>query len=77
MPRWRTPDVTSGPDYVHGHEGTPYYAPSLDAVDRRICELVGRIREKGGEFPALADTWRGDIDRLLERRAFLQLMRDE
>ena len=74
-PRRPKPKATLNTDYVEGQHGY-YYAPSIETVDRRLAELNARVQERGDEFPALAESWRRDIDRLLDRRAWLSLMKD-
>ena len=57
---------------VEGADNDRYDCPDLAALDRHISRLRRRIVDLGGRVPA-ADRYRADIDRLLDRRAWLTL----
>ena len=50
-----------------------YHCPDLVSLDRHLARLRGRIARDAGREPAAAVTWQADLDRLLERRAWLTL----
>lgn len=56
---------------VHGTRGDRYDCPDTAVVDRHILGL--RRRLAGAGSPELAHAYRADIDRLLDRRAWLTL----
>ncbi|MDN5857758.1 MAG: hypothetical protein L0H84_03970 [Pseudonocardia sp.] len=58
---------------VIGEHGTPYPCPDLAALDGHLVELTRRIRLAGLRFPNLVADLRSDIDRLLERRRWLEV----
>ena len=50
-----------------------YDCPDLAALDRHITRLRHRISTVGTRSPHIAAAYRADIDRLLDRRAWLTL----
>jgi hypothetical protein len=50
-----------------------YDCPDLTALDRHIASLYRRIITAGARSPDVVGTCRDDIDRLLDRRAWLTL----
>jgi hypothetical protein len=50
-----------------------YDCPDLAALDRHIENLGRRIATVGVRSPDIADACRADIDRLLDRRAWLTM----
>ena len=72
-----TPKAHLGPEYVLGHHGNPYFAPTVDEVDARINELRQRIAGIEKRLPNLAAELRTDIDKLLDRRQYLTMMNQE
>jgi hypothetical protein len=50
-----------------------YDCPDLATLDRHIVRLHRRIASVGTQFPEVAEVCRADIDRLLDRRAWLTL----
>jgi hypothetical protein len=50
-----------------------YHCPDLVSLDRHLARLCGRIARAAGRDPAAVATWQADLDRLLERRAWLTL----
>ena len=58
---------------VHGTRGDRYDCPDTTVVDRHIRRLRHRIAAAGARSPDVAEVCRIDIDRLLDRRAWLTL----
>lgn len=58
---------------VHGVRGERYDCPETAVVDGHIRRLRRRLAAVGAQSPDLAETCRIDIDRLLDRRAWLTL----
>ena len=58
---------------VQGTRNDRYDCPDLATLDRHITHLRRRMAEDGGQVPAVAAVCRADIDRLLDRRAWLTL----
>lgn len=61
---------------VIGSNGTPYPCPDVLALDQHILALTVRIRHAGPRFPGLVREFRADIDLLLERRRWLDVVDD-
>jgi hypothetical protein len=57
---------------LDGTRGDRYDCPDVTFVDDHITRLRRRLAA-GIRRPELADAYRGDIDRLLDRRAWLTL----
>ncbi|MCE0765375.1 GNAT family N-acetyltransferase [Pseudonocardia kujensis] len=53
--------------------GDRYHCPDLTSLDAHLARLRRRIDRDGGRNPAVVATWRADLDRLLDRRAWLTL----
>ena len=58
---------------VHGTRNDRYDCPDLAALDRHIVRLRRRLVSVGRRSPDAAAVCRADIDRLLDRRAWLTL----
>jgi hypothetical protein len=58
---------------VQGTTHDRYDCPDLATLDRHITHLRRRVLKDGGQVPGVAAVWRADIDRLLDRRAWLTL----
>jgi hypothetical protein len=58
---------------VHGTRNGRYDCPDLATLDRHIVGLRRRIAAIGTRAPDAAEVARADIDRLLDRRAWLTL----
>jgi hypothetical protein len=58
---------------VHGIRSDRYDCPDLAALDQHINRLRRRITRLDGHMPGVADDYRADIDRLLDRRSWLTL----
>jgi hypothetical protein len=58
---------------VQGTTNDRYDCPDLATLDRHIRRLRGRVARDGGRAPGIAALCRADIDRLLDRRAWLTL----
>ena len=58
---------------VHGTRNGRYDCPDLATLDRHIAGLRRRIAAIGTRSPDAAEVARADIDRLLDRRAWLTL----
>lgn len=61
---------------VFGCHGTPYPCPDIAAVDNHLEGLRNRIVHAQSAFPGLIRAYRAEIDLLLERRMWLQTVRD-
>jgi hypothetical protein len=57
---------------VQGTTNDRYDCPDLATLDRHITRLR-RVASDGGRAPGIAEVCRADIDRLLDRRAWLTL----
>lgn len=69
------PIDTSGRDpltTVFGAESATYDCPDLASVDAHLAALCQRIELAAPRFPALETLFRGEIDRLLDRRCWLE-----
>jgi hypothetical protein len=58
---------------LHGTRGDRYDCPDVDTVDRHIGRLRRRLAKLGSQRPDITQVCRADIDRLLDRRAWLAL----
>ena len=58
---------------VQGTTNDRYDCPDLTTLDRHITHLRRRVLKDGGQVPSVAAVCRADIDRLLDRRAWLTL----
>jgi hypothetical protein len=58
---------------VQGTTNDRYDCPDLATLDRHITHLRRRIARDGGRVTGIAEVCRADIDRLLDRRAWLTL----
>jgi hypothetical protein len=58
---------------VHGATNDRYDCPDVAALDRHIDHLRRRIASTGEQVHNIADDYRADIDRLLDRRFWLTL----
>ena len=58
---------------VHGTRGERYDCPDPAIVDHHIVRRRRRIATSGDRTPDVAEVCRIDIDRLLDRRAWLTL----
>ena len=58
---------------LHGTRGDRYDCPDVDTVDRHIARLRRRLAKLGAQRPDITQACRADIDRLLDRRAWLTL----
>jgi hypothetical protein len=58
---------------VHGTRNDRYDCPNLATLDHHIVRLRRRIAAGGTRLPDVAAVARADIDRLLDRRAWLTL----
>jgi hypothetical protein len=58
---------------VFGAEGATYRCPDLASVDAHLASLCARLRHATPRFPALVALFRAEIDRLLDRRRWLEL----
>ena len=58
---------------VHGTRNDRYDCPDLATLDRHIVRLRRRIAAVGTRLPDVAEVCRADVDRLLDRRAWLTL----
>lgn len=56
---------------VDGFNGTRYSCPDLAAVDAHLDGLRRRIASAADRFPGLVETYRREVDLLLDRRAYL------
>ena len=71
------PIDTSGCDpltTVFGAESATYSCPDLASVDAHLARLCQRLELATPRFPALVALFRGEIDRLLDRRCWLTLV---
>ncbi|MEJ2865631.1 hypothetical protein [Actinomycetospora flava] len=59
---------------VFGAESATYSCPDLAAVDAHLVRLCQRIELAAPRFPALVTLFRGEIDRLLDRRCWLEMV---
>ena len=58
---------------VHGAKNDRYDCPDVAALDRHIDHLRRRIANTAEQVHNIADDYRADIDRLLDRRFWLTL----
>jgi hypothetical protein len=58
---------------VQGTRNHRYDCPDLATLDRHITRLRHRVTTVGSRSPTVAAACRADIDRLLDRRAWLTL----
>jgi hypothetical protein len=58
---------------VFGAEGATYSCPDLPALDAHLASLCHRLQRATPRFPALVVLFRAEIDRLLDRRRWLEL----
>jgi hypothetical protein len=58
---------------VFGAEGATYSCPDLQSVDAHLARLCDRLGHATPRFPALIALFRSEIDRLLDRRRWLEL----
>ena len=58
---------------VQGTTNDRYDCPDLATLDRHITRLRRRVASDGGRVPGIAEVCLADIDRLLDRRAWLTL----
>ena len=58
---------------VHGARNDRYDCPDVAALDRHIGQLRRRIISVADQAPHIADDYRADIDRLLDRRCWLTM----
>jgi hypothetical protein len=58
---------------VFGAEGATYSCPDLQSVDAHLARLCDRLGYATPRFPALITLFRSEIDRLLDRRRWLEL----
>jgi hypothetical protein len=58
---------------VHGARNDHYDCPDVATLDRHINHLRCRIASVGDQAHNVADDYRADIDRLLDRRFWLTL----
>ncbi len=58
---------------VHGIRNDRYACPDLATLDQHINYLRRRIAGLDSRFPNVADDYRADMDRLLDRRSWLTL----
>ena len=58
---------------VQGTRNERYDCPDLAALDRHIIHLRRRIIGLESRDPDIADDYRADIDRLLDRRSWVTL----
>jgi hypothetical protein len=58
---------------VFGAESATYSCPDLASVDAHLARLCQRLELATPRFPALVALFRGEIDRLLDRRCWLAL----
>ena len=58
---------------VDGTRNDRYDCPDLATLDRHIVRLRRRIAAVGTRLPDVAEVCRADVDRLLDRRAWLTL----
>jgi hypothetical protein len=56
---------------VQGTTNDRYDCPDLATLDRHITRLRRRVASDGGRVPGIAEVCLADIDRLLDRRAWL------
>lgn len=63
---------------VQGAMGA-YDCPDLDSVDKYIRQVNKTMRKiaESGKYPDLTPKYRADIDLLLERRLWLQVLMEE
>ena len=69
------PIHTSGCDpltTVFGAESATYSCPDVASVDAHLAWLCQRVELAAPRFPALVTLFRGEIDRLLDRRCWLE-----
>ena len=58
---------------VFGAEGATYSCPDLPSLDAHLAKLCVRLGHATPRFPALIQLFRSEIDRLLDRRRWLEL----
>lgn len=58
---------------VHGIRNDRYDCPDLATLDQHINYVRRRIVGLDSRFPNVADDYRADMDRLLDRRSWLTL----
>ena len=58
---------------VQGTRGARYDCPDVATVDGHLVRLSRRVATGGAESPDVVEVCRTDIDRLLDRRAWLTL----
>ena len=58
---------------LYGSRGDRYDCPDVDTVDRHIARLRRRPAKLGAQRPDITQVCHADIDRLLDRRAWLTL----
>ena len=58
---------------VIGLHGSTYSCPDLPTLDGHLAALCSRLRHASPHFPALVLVFRAEIDRLLERRRWLEM----
>ena len=58
---------------LYGIRDDRYDCPDVRTLDRHICRLRQRMASTTCRSGEVADTCRADIDRLLDRRAWLTL----
>jgi hypothetical protein len=58
---------------VDGLNGSIYACPDIATLDAHLEALCTRLRHAAPQFPSLAEAFRAEIDRLLDRRLWLQL----
>ena len=58
---------------VQGTRNHRYDCPDVVSMDRHITRLLQRIASVGSQSPKIAAAYRADVDRLLDRRAWLTL----
>jgi hypothetical protein len=74
MGRLSTPEPPVDPlTSVLGVHGTPYPCPDIASLDAHIGWLCRRIAYANARFPRLVEAFRADIDRLLDRRCWLEI----
>ena len=58
---------------VDGLNGSTYPCPDIPTLDAHLAALSDRLRHAAPRFPHLVRSFRKDIDRLLDRRLWLEL----
>jgi hypothetical protein len=57
---------------VIGLNGSTYSCPDIATLDSHLVALSARLRHAEPLFPSLAESFRTEMDRLLDRRLWLE-----